>query len=444
MTFSHRIAVMFVSALLLPSCNSGRSQGATASPSQSTGNPIESQRPHIALDDYVSEVLRSNLDLSAQRANIAVSRAAVTTATVTPDWSVDAGFPTVDLSNQGNPTNFSTGLSVPIELGAKRGKRVRAAKADLSTVNADYDDAVRQLRATATGAFIDALGARAILESKNKSLGQFDRIVTVNQERLRVGEIGEIELIQSRVDRDQFRADVITAQADVYSADVALAQQLGKSEKLSARLPIPDGTLEVPVRTFDVDQLVANALERRPDVASKQRAVKAADLRIELANANLIPDLSVSGSYSHTATGTGGFVQPADNTLGASLSVNLPFSRLRHRGELESARGTRTQVELQLRSAQLRAEAEVREGYSRYLAAVQRLQLYRGGMLKDADRVLEAKLYAYQHGGATLLEVLEAQKTSAAVYLAYSQALADHAHALVNLELASATWDITF
>ena len=74
----------------------------------------------------------------------------------------------------------------------------------------------------------------------------------------------------------------------------------------------------------------------------------------------------------------------------------------------------------------------MRDAYSRYQAAVQRLQLYRGGMLKDADRVLEARLYAYQRGGATLLEVIDAQRTSADMYLAYAQALADHARALVD------------
>jgi len=51
--------------------------------------------------------------------------------------------------------------------------------------------------------------------------------------------------------------------------------------------------------------------------------------------------------------------------------------------------------------------------------------------------VLEARLYAYQRGGATLLEFIDAQRTSAEVYLAYSQTLADHAKALVNLELVS-------
>ena len=65
-------------------------------------------------------------------------------------------------------------------------------------------------------------------------------------------------------------------------------------------------------------------------------------------------------------------------------------------------------------------------------------------MLKEADRVLEGRLYAYQRGGATLLEVIDAQRTSANIYLAYSQALADHANALVTLEAAAAMWDVSF
>jgi outer membrane protein, heavy metal efflux system len=404
----------------------------------------ESARPQISFQDYVTQVLRSNLTLAVQKSNLDTSKAAVTSAKVTPDWSANVGSPTVDLSNQGQPTNFSSGLSVPVELGGKRGKRVHAALADFSAAGFDYDDAVRQLRATAAGAFITSLSTRDILRSSVKSLGQFDRIVEVNEQRVRVGDIGEIELMQSRVDRDQFKAGVISSQADVYSADLALAQQFGQAEKLSTQMPVPIGNLDIPTRTFDPDSLVASALQKRSDVLSRQRAVQAADLRIQLAQANLVPDLDVSGSYSHTGTGTGGFVQPPDNTLGASLSVNLPFSRWRHQGELEAARASQTQAELQLRLAQIQVESEVRGAYSRYQSSVLRLKLYQGGVLKEADRVLEARLYAYQRGGATLLEVIDAQKTSANIYLAYSQALADHANALVTLEAAAAIWDVSF
>ena len=124
--------------------------------------------------------------------------------------------------------------------------------------------------------------------------------------------------------------------------------------------------------------------------------------------------------------------------------MNSPVSRLRYQGEVEATRAARTQAELQLSAAQLRVEAEVRTAYSRYQASVQRLQLYRGGMLKDADRVLAARLYAYQRGGFTLVEVIDAERTSADVYLSYSQALVEHAHALVALEQAAGIWDVSF
>ncbi len=404
----------------------------------------EDKRPKISFDDYINQVMRHNLDLAIQRSAIAISQAGVTTAKERPDWSVDLGFPSADLSNQGSPTTWSTGLNVPFELGGKRKARVRTATADVATTNSDYEDALRQARGAAADAFIDSLGSRDILKSKQKSLGEFDRIVKVNEERVRVGDIGEIELVQSRVNRDQFRADVITAEADVISADLALGQQLGNPQKLSSELPLPVGRLEIPNRTFNPEELVATAFQLRADVISKTRALKAAELRIDLAKTNLIPDVSFGGAYTHTGVGTGGFAQPPDNTLSFGLSANLPISRLRYQGEVESARAARTQAELQLSAAQLRVETEVRTAYSRYQASVQRLELYRSGMLKNADRVLEARLYAYQRGGATLLEVIDAERTSADVYLSYSQALVEHAHALVALEQTAGIWNVAF
>jgi outer membrane protein TolC len=43
-----------------------------------------------------------------------------------------------------------------------------------------------------------------------------------------------------------------------------------------------------------------------------------------------------------------------------------------------------------------------------------------------------------------LLEVIDAQRTSADIYLSYAQALADHARALVALEQTAAIWGVAF
>ena len=91
----------------------------SAQADQSLDQPSEAMRPRITFEDYVTQVLRSNLALAVQRSTVDLSKAAVTSARVTPDWSVDVGLPAVDISNQGQATNFSAGLNVPIELGAK-------------------------------------------------------------------------------------------------------------------------------------------------------------------------------------------------------------------------------------------------------------------------------------------------------------------------------------
>lgn len=183
-----------------------------------------------------------------------------------------------------------------------------------------------------------------------------DRLVGVNEQRLRVGDIGEIELVQSRVERDQFRADVMTAESDVQSADFAMAQFLGERCAAAGRLPVPSGTLDAATRTFDVEQLVTQAVANRPDAIARARSVQAADAKIALARASLVPDVAVGGAYQRTGLGTGDFAQPPDSMLGAAISVNLPFSRRRAGGDVEAARVARVDADLASRNARVQIE----------------------------------------------------------------------------------------
>ena len=70
-------------------------------------------------------------------------------------------------------------------------------------------------------------------------------------------------------------------------------------------------------------------------------------------------------------------------------------------------------------AAELKAVTEVRQAYARYNLARAAVSQYSGELLQDADTVLEAKLYSYRRGGASLLEVLDAQRANNDAYLAY-------------------------
>ena len=398
----------------------------------------------LRFDGYMTLVLRNNLDLVAQRFNVPVAEAQIAVAKIFPDPTLTAGVASIDVSRVGAPTSTTVGVSETLELGGKRGARVATAEAGRAGAHADLEDFLRTLRANAAGAFIDALHARLVLERKQLTLASLQKLVHANEERRRAGDIGEVPVMQSRVEASRFRGEVADAAADVRNSDIGLALQMGRAGAASFVLV---GELGGPTRTFDLDKLIEQARTQRPDVVSKKQALAANKSRVSLARANRWIDLTLSLDWQHTGEPTGKFEMvapsPAYDALGATLSLPLPFSRV-YRGELDAAMASESQADWSLRSAELKAETDVRQAFEKYDASVDRVNIYAGGVLTDADKVLDGTLYSYQRGAATLLEVLDAQRTDNEVHLAYFDALSDCAHALVALEQAAGVWDVQF
>ena len=400
-------------------------------------HPIEQG---MRLDAYLVLVGRSNLELASQKLSVPIADAQIAVARVFPEPVLSGGLAAIDISGKGAPTAWDIGLSQTIEIGGKRGARVDVATQQKSGAQADLDDFFRNLRANATNDFIDALHNRMVVERKSQTLANLERLVKVNDERLRAGDIGQVALIQSRVEAQRFHGEVLAAQGDAEVARLALGLRIGSPAEKQVD---PIGDLRIPTRSFELQALLEQAHKLRPDLRSKGAALEAAKARLDLAHANRWEDLTLSGGFLRTLPGTGAFTQPAYNSLSAGLSIPLPLARI-YRGELDAAQAGVTQAEYSLRQAQLVVETDVRQALARYDASVQRVQVYRGGILADADKVAEATLYSYQHGSATLLEVLDSQRTVNEVYLAYFDALSDYAKALVAVETTSGLWDVRF
>jgi cobalt-zinc-cadmium efflux system outer membrane protein len=388
---------------------------------------------------FLAQVARGNLELLAQRASVSIADAQIAVARIFPEPVLTAGIASVDVSGKGAPTATTVGLGYTVELGGKRSAKISAATADLAVARTDLDDFLRTLRGSATLAFIDGLHARLVLERKQQTRLSLEKLVAINQERLVRGDIGKVQLTQSRVEALRFRGEVLSAEAEVQAADLELSVQLGSSA--GSRVS-PQGDLKLKPRSFNEAALLAQARGSRPDLVSRQHAVEAAVARVDLAKANRWVDLTLNVGWQHSfASSSAAFAAPSFDALGATVSVPLPLSRV-YRGELDAARATEAQGRTLIQATELKIEVELRKALTRYRAAVDKLGLYTGGLLADADGVLEAMLYNYQRGGATLLEVLEAQRTVNEVYLAYYDALAEHARALVAVELGAGIWDV--
>ena len=417
---------------------------------EATGAGAAAAGEPLSFKDYLAEVAASNLDYAAARYNVSIAEAQLVAARVFPNPTLDAGTAGRDVTHHGElrePASDDAGVTQTIELGGKRRKRVAVAQANLAQAAATLEDFFRTLRGNAATAFVDALTKRRIAAEKLRSAGALDQLVAANRKRLEVGDIGEIDLTQSRVDALQLHADHLSSESDAQVAVIALEQLLGRLGVPAAGAPVPvvpAGNLEGPPRSFDETALIAAALERRADVVAARRALESALAGVAVARAMAVPDLSVSFSYQENQRSHND-VAPAPEYASVGLSVSFPVPLWNQfRGELEAARATAAQAERALRSSELRATVDVRQALARYRLADRRAAQFQGGALDDAAAVYKAKLFSYQHGAATLLDVLNAQRAQNDVRLAYVAALDERAKALIGVEQAAGIWDVDF
>lgn len=424
---------------------------------------------------YLDRVMDRNLDLAATRTDVAAAEARVQVGARLPEPSLSVGLLSFDVSHPTRtemrqdtdangdfvcgyhtgtggsvvpcrsqlPTVVGASIDVPIELGDQQGARMDVARVGVSQADQDVEDAIRLLRGEAAGVWIDALGTQLRLERLQRTLASLEQLVHTNEARVEAGAIGDIELVQSRVEAQMFRAQVLRAEGEARAARMGLASLLRIEDGAEPDFA-PAGTLSIDPRTFDLDALVTHAMETRPDLRRIQLDIDAARASRSLAERQRWGTLDVSLSWLYSTPGTDTqFGQSDYHALGLMFGIPLPF-RLLWSGEIDEARSMESAADQRYQQARQRLEVEIRQALARYEASVAARQVFDLSVIEDAEHVLEATRYQYEHGGATLVAVLVAQRTVNEVYAAYNEALATHAHALVDLETAAGLWDVSF
>ena len=389
----------------------------------------------LTVDQAVAEAIQNHPALMAERANIGIADARILTARLRPNPEVSTEGDHLDVlgtgfndTNAGGPTEFSLRTDWPIELGGKRERRIDVAEKSKSVVELAFLDAVRVLTLDARNACVDALLARENLNLARLNLESLNRIVAINAARVKAGDIPEVDLIRSRVAALQYANAVRRAELAVQEAALRLKTVLGRS--VGSPPPELSGDLQRESTTVALEELLATALDSRPDLRAlrldQERA--AAELRLQMAQAK--PDLTVGAEYRRQQ------VNAQSNSLGFFVSAPLQLFN-RNQGEIARARQEQRQGGLRVHALELLVAGEVENAYNRFQTAQGLLQAIRGQLLEGARDVREITDYSYQRGEATLLQLLDAQRAYNDTMQDYNEARAEYARSLYLLDAVS-------
>ena len=379
----------------------------------------------------------TNPTLKANKLNIDESRAAEITAYLrpNPDLSVTAdGFQVA--SNNGIYRPFSgvvitPGISYLHEREHKRELRRDQAKENTVIAETTYLDQERGLLFNLQSAFVNVLQAKAVLQNATENLNYWDRELEVFRARLKAGDLAQVDMDRLELQRVQFESDFETAFGNLRTAKIQILMLLNDRTPIE-RFDVT-GRFDFSEEMKPLEEYRHIALDTRPDLKVAMENVDLAKVTHALAVSNGSTDPTWSIWYSWNPS----FSNPyADQTVGGSVNVPL---RIFDRNQGEKAR---TQVDIG-RNEKLRdaAEAQVfNDVDSAYWTLVQNVNLlkpYKSKYLQLATQVRDRVAFAFQNGGASLLDYLDAEKAYRDTRLAYVNLIGSYLSAAAQMDMAA-------
>ncbi|MCS6927863.1 MAG: TolC family protein [Saprospiraceae bacterium] len=396
----------------------------------------------VTYQEFIALVGKNNYGYIAEKFNVNITEANILAAGIFPDPELSFGWFDNGQRRMNMGYGFSAELGWTLELGGKRKARIDLAKSEHELMKFLLQDYFRNLRADATLGYLQALQNKLLLDVQINSYQTMSRLAQSDSLRFRIGAITEIDARQSKLEAGTMLNDVFQAEAAWKIALTNLFSFTG--QKQSDTLLIPQGNFNAFDRNFNLSDLIITAQNNRADLLAALQRKKVSENLIKLAKANRIIDIGISSGINY-ASYTRNVIAPTPSfaSIGIGVTVPLKFSNNRP-GELKASYYANLQAEAQYRQIEVQIQNEVTQAYFNYVALKKQVQQFETGLLTNAKAVLDGKIYSYQRGETSLLEVLNAQRTYNEVQQSYYQTLYNYAAALVELERAAGIWDIEF
>lgn len=394
---------------------------------------------NLSYADYMQRVAQDNVGYAAEKLNVPAAQAEVTAAKVFNDPNLSVSY----YNNENNSLQMGEGVEVELSKTfsfGKRGANIALAKSEQALAEALLADYLRNLRADATLAYLEALRQRQLFQVKQRTFESIDQLATSDSIRHQLGEIGEVDAIQSRVEAEVIRNEMVQTQAELYKALSQLSVQIGSFS--TDTLFLPEGELQLLEQNFVLADLLNEALLQRADLvaALQDKEVAAKALKVARRERNTDVDLSVTVSRNARVHNEEAPAPPFTG-VSAGIAIPLKFSNF-NKGTVRAARFRVQQAELRYEEARLQVQTEVMQAFWTYELSRKQVAQYDNGLLRQAEAVMEGKRYSYQRGEASLIEVLDAQRTYDDVQAQYIETLFNYSSALVELERSAGQWNI--
>jgi multidrug efflux system outer membrane protein len=374
------------------------------------------------LNALQQQALGGNPSLAIAAARLAQARALMGAAGASQGPQVSTGARVArqrisanrPLSRYDSP-NFSTvqddytlslQVAYEVDLWGRVQSVVDASQASAEQIAADLENVRLVLSTDLAAAYFNLRQTDIELDVLAKSIALQRRALGLARARHELGATSGLDVAQQQalLDNTLVQVDVLRRQRDQF--EHALATLVGVPApqfSLAAELA-PRSAPAIPIG------LPSDLLERRPDVASAERAVALANAQVGIARAAYYPSVTLAPNFGLDSRMLSTLFDAPSMlwSLGVQLAAPL-FDGGRADANVAAARASHEATVANYRRVVLVAMQEVEDGISSS-AALDRALAQAQTAVASAERVLQLATSRYEGGVATYLDVVSAQQ----------------------------------
>ena len=379
---------------------------------------------------------QNNPTLQADKLSIDESRAQEITAFLRPNPQFTLSVDGTQIAPQKGVwrpfagTFESPAINYLHERRHKRELRLESAKKGTLIAEASHADMERTMLFNLRSAFVSALQAKGVLQLAKDNLVYYDHVLDISRDRYTAGDIAQIDLDRLELQRVQYESDLQAAEENLETAKIQLLTLLNSRTALD-QFDLT-GPYDFSDQLMSRDEFRKVAMDTRPDLKAAIEAVDKAQTDHKLAVANGSTDPTLGAWYTHNSSNNNPF---GINTLGVSVGIPL---RIFDRNQGEKLR-TQLDIRRQERlrdAAEARVLSDVDSSYATLDSTLNLLRPYKAKYLQQSVRVRDTITFSYQHGGASLLDFLNAQAEYRSVQLNYVNLVGSYLTAAAQLNMA--------
>ena len=368
------------------------------------------------LSGLVDAALNASPDMAiaAERVRQAEAQVRIAGSTLFPVLNFSAASGRRETRPQGSSwsgddsSSAALSASYEIDLWGRNASEVRAAESSLRATRFDEETVRLTLVAGVASGYFQVLALRGRLVVARENLAIAERVFKVVDSRARNGAVSALDVARQQ-------AAVLAQRAAIPPLELQERQTLFALAILLGRQPEGFDTTASTVSAVLVPRIApgipAELLVRRPDLASVEAQLAAANADVAAARAALLPGISLTGSAGLASDVLLNFLSAPTAALSIGASLLQPiFNGGRLRAQVDVAASRERELVENYRKAVLAALADVESA----LAAGGRTsaqELLQEKVLEQARLALKLAEIRYREGADDLLTTLDAQRT---------------------------------